>query len=770
MRRVTARRDTQSARSQSTRPQRIPEKNMPLKTCFVAGLVLAATLVPGAAIAQETPAAGKTILVLDASGSMWGQIEGEAKISIARRVIDELLDNVPPEQSLGLSAYGHREKGNCADIELLVEPGTDTRDAIRAAVEGLNPKGKTPLSDAVIAAAEALKFEEEAATVILVSDGRETCDRDPCEVGRRLAELGIDFTAHVVGFDVSDPEDQAQLQCLAENTGGRFLTASNAGELSEALAEVSAPEAEKVDVLFEATEGEDGAVITRDLVWTLTNADTGEAVVEGFDIAALRMALEPGRYTAEVMRGSDEESAQRTVTVEDAGDQAFTLVLVTQLPDATVSTVSSADAGSTITVEWTGPDEERDHIAVAEPDARPGTTVNYTYTREGSPLKLMMPPQAGEYEIRYIRRQDNEILATQAITVEPVEATVSGPASAAAGETVLVEWTGPDYDRDYIAVAEAGSESRQQVNYTYTREGSPLKLVMPPEPGEYEIRYIQRQGREILARQPVTVEAVGASVSGPATAAAGETVLVEWTGPDYDRDYIAVAEAGSESRHQINYTYTREGSPLKLVMPPEPGEYEIRYIQRQGREILASQPVTVEAVGASVSGPATADAGETVLLEWTGPDYDRDYIAVAEVGSESRHQINYTYTREGSPLKLVMPPEPGEYEIRYIQRQGREILASQPITVESVEASVSIPATAAAGEDLLVEWTGPDYHRDYIAVAEVGADAREHINFTYTRNGSPLKLKLPSEPGEYEVRYIQRQGRKVLAGEPLTVE
>lgn len=391
---------------------------MRLKSSLVAGLVLAVVL-PGAGFAQETRAAGKTILVLDASGSMWGQIDGEPKILIAREVINGLLDTLPSGQALGLSAYGHRDKGDCADIELLVEPGADTRDAIRAAVAGLDPKGKTPLSDAVIAAAEALKYEEEAATVILVSDGRETCDRDPCAVGRRLAELGIDFTAHVVGFDVADPEDQAQLQCLAENTGGRFLTAADAGELSEALETVSAPaEPQKVDVLFEATEGEDEPAITSDVLWTLTDDESGETLVEDFDVAALRMAVVPGRYTAEVLRADDEATARRSVDVTAESDQRFTLVLQRDVPDASVSAPETASAGETIVVEWTGPDYHRDYIAVAEAGADGRHYENYTYTRDGSPVKLEMPADPGDYEVRYVQRQGRKILASRPLKVE----------------------------------------------------------------------------------------------------------------------------------------------------------------------------------------------------------------------------------------------------------------------------------------------------------------------------------------------------------------
>ena len=157
-----------------------------LRAIFTALLFLATTL---AATAQDRPSA---ILVLDASGSMWGQIEGVNKIVIAREVVGDLLGTLPEDQALGLVAYGHRTKGDCGDIELLYEPGTD-RQAIADAVNGLNPKGKTPLSAAVLQAAETLKYTEEAATVILVSDGIETCDFDDW---KRCFAINVDSIFH----------------------------------------------------------------------------------------------------------------------------------------------------------------------------------------------------------------------------------------------------------------------------------------------------------------------------------------------------------------------------------------------------------------------------------------------------------------------------------------------------------------------------------------------------------------------------------------------
>jgi len=213
-------------------------------------LALVLGVLPGAHLAKADNA--RTILVLDASGSMWGQIDGEAKITIARQALDEVLGALPPDRELGLIVYGHRQKGQCSDIELAVEPAAGQGNAIQSFAEGINPKGKTPLSASVRMAAEKLRYTEEKATVVLLTDGLETCDADPCALAKELEEAGIDFTAHVVGFGLSEEEGR-QVACLAENTGGRYLAAGDAGQLADALTTTVA-EAKPVEVEAEEPE------------------------------------------------------------------------------------------------------------------------------------------------------------------------------------------------------------------------------------------------------------------------------------------------------------------------------------------------------------------------------------------------------------------------------------------------------------------------------------------------------------------------------------
>jgi len=203
----------------------------------VAALLLAC----GRAAAAPTaaPAGGDLVFILDASGSMWGQVHREAKIAVARRVMQQALAGVPAETAVGLVAYGHRSKEDCADIEVIAAPGALPRPALAAKIEALQPKGKTPITAAVTQVFEQLRTRERPATVVLVSDGIETCGGDPCAAVRAARAAGVQFVLHVVGFDVGEV-DVAQLECAAQAGGGLYLPAADADQLAAALAQAVA--------------------------------------------------------------------------------------------------------------------------------------------------------------------------------------------------------------------------------------------------------------------------------------------------------------------------------------------------------------------------------------------------------------------------------------------------------------------------------------------------------------------------------------------------
>jgi len=289
------------------------------------------------------------MLVLDASNSMWGQIDGKNKIVIARDVVRDVLGDIPEDMRLGVLAYGHRSEGDCNDIETVIPVGSVDQGRYMSVIDAIKPKGKTPLTEAVKRAAEELRYADVPATVILVSDGIETCNADPCALASALASSGVDFKVHVVGFDVT-AEEAASFSCLAERTGGQFFQAGNAGELTNALdtavQEVAAaepvpePEPEPAppaeepahsgpNVRLSAVPAEGMEVMTAGPYWIVSepeadaNGKRKEVKRKGSAIAELE--LPPGKYWVDVTYKKAHAGREIEVPEDGIADEVFVL-------------------------------------------------------------------------------------------------------------------------------------------------------------------------------------------------------------------------------------------------------------------------------------------------------------------------------------------------------------------------------------------------------------------------------------------------------------
>ncbi len=182
-------------------------------------------------------------IVVDASRSMWGQIDGVSKMQIAKETLEDVSYWLPADIDLSLRAYGSTsasESNNCADSNLLVPFGEMNRDGIRRAIAGLKPTGQTPIAYALNQAARDFGTLESDRIIVLVSDGIESCGGDTVQAAYALREQGI--TAHLIGFGLGNAadEDTASLRAVASAAGGRYVTASSAEELQAALAETVA--------------------------------------------------------------------------------------------------------------------------------------------------------------------------------------------------------------------------------------------------------------------------------------------------------------------------------------------------------------------------------------------------------------------------------------------------------------------------------------------------------------------------------------------------
>ncbi|MER9725070.1 MULTISPECIES: VWA domain-containing protein [unclassified Mesorhizobium] len=319
-------------------------------------------------------AANKVIIILDASGSMWAQIDGKPKLEIARESLRTVLQSVPGDDEIGLMAYGHREKGSCDDIELIVPPQAGSASAISAAADSLKFLGKTPLTAAVKQAAEALKYTEDKATVVLITDGLETCEGDPCALGKELEASGVDFTVDVVGFGLTADEGK-QIACLADNTGGKYIQASDEKALQEALVETvaapapapapepapaPAPEPAKPEFNFIPTVvmAEGGDPITDGNAWEVYKAKPDGT--RGYNVTteygAYKGNLEPGDYIIVARDGEAKTEQKLKVEASQIYKPLFTLNAGTLIIHPRPSVGADVVDGAAVVIDYPGAD------------------------------------------------------------------------------------------------------------------------------------------------------------------------------------------------------------------------------------------------------------------------------------------------------------------------------------------------------------------------------------------------------------------------------
>lgn len=203
-------------------------------------LCTAFTTLPAYAEADRTIA-----LILDSSGSMKAALpDGQTRMEAAKAAVAEFVSTLPPDTRLAFRAYGHQSptsKKDCKDTSLLT--GFDAVSANKAAIidqaRGLRPQGYTPITYSLTLAAQDLLAEEAAAhVVVLVSDGKETCEADPCAAAKALAEADAKLVVHTVGVGV-DTVTRSQLQCIARMARGSYFDANSTSELTGVLSKAA---------------------------------------------------------------------------------------------------------------------------------------------------------------------------------------------------------------------------------------------------------------------------------------------------------------------------------------------------------------------------------------------------------------------------------------------------------------------------------------------------------------------------------------------------
>ena len=385
---------------------------------FLLGFVLVIATLFTSVWAEDNP---RAVIIFDASGSMWGQINGVTKIEIARDALKNVVKEWNPSVELGLTVYGHRSKGDCNDIETVIPVGKIDKNRVIKTVMGIKPKGKTPISRSLRKVAEELKYTEEKATIILISDGKETCDPDPCGTAKELEKQGIDFVTHVIGFNV-DKKTSEQLECIASATGGEYFSAKNAAALNEAMKVIAKkvevvepkptpkPKVKKLDHTLEVSnsEKEDGKwVAAYNSIYEDEDGKAGDraATAHSRKKSVGKAQIPVGKY---ILKSTYNDFKVLTPFEVKAGE--VTKIHVVMGQTGTVETSASEKEGG----KWIG----AYHTIVQDDDGKAGDIVARAHSQKKNAGKTQIP--VGKY---ILKSSYNDFKKETAFEVKPGEVT-----------------------------------------------------------------------------------------------------------------------------------------------------------------------------------------------------------------------------------------------------------------------------------------------------------------------------------------------------------
>jgi len=210
----------------------------------------------------------------------------ETKMEAAKRALSDFVGTLPANLSVGLEVYGNRETEECDDIEIIVPVGKLDVDEMQHEINSLQAFGATPVAAALEKGAAAMRPLNGNKTIVLISDGADTCGGDPIRVAERIREeMGIDVNIQVAGFGV-DKSAGEQLKETASAGGGNYYSADNSQQLSRCLMEI---EAGKAASIVSAEEIEGPNLLLREHGGQLLMAPTDEwkQTIDGVEEKAL---------------------------------------------------------------------------------------------------------------------------------------------------------------------------------------------------------------------------------------------------------------------------------------------------------------------------------------------------------------------------------------------------------------------------------------------------------------------------------------------------
>lgn len=176
--------------------------------------------VVNAQVKKTEPTITRVLFVFDASNSMKTKHGDKTRIQGAKELFYKFIDSLSKQKNMvfALRMYGHTVKyppGDCKDSKLVVPFAKGNAALIKSKVSEAQPTGITPIEHSLTEAANDFPDTKAINTIILITDGIEECEGDPCKARQKLMEKGIVVKPFIIGIGLT-PEQIKTFECVGD--------------------------------------------------------------------------------------------------------------------------------------------------------------------------------------------------------------------------------------------------------------------------------------------------------------------------------------------------------------------------------------------------------------------------------------------------------------------------------------------------------------------------------------------------------------------------
>jgi len=164
----------------------------------------------------------RILFILDASNSMNAKWGDQSRIEAAKELLSKTVDSLvgTPNLEIALRVYGHQSPitatyQDCSDTKLEIPFAKDNYSAVKSKLASIYARGTTPIARSLEAAAEDFPDMNSRNIIILITDGLEACDNDPCVIAKKLKDKEINVTPFVIGLGL-DLSYLEKFKCIGE--------------------------------------------------------------------------------------------------------------------------------------------------------------------------------------------------------------------------------------------------------------------------------------------------------------------------------------------------------------------------------------------------------------------------------------------------------------------------------------------------------------------------------------------------------------------------